>query len=188
MKYPTSIAKYRIEGHEYLAQYIGRQEGFECCVCGKGCNAFTFNIMHSDDIDNVDPYDYETWGYGPTHIDEAVELVEEYSHLVLKDNSVRTVVVKPVPITQAQKEAIERIQVDTAYEAMERIANILGIRTVQKSTWASSRKTLLVNEYTEASITFSRKTGKVKALSYTDHRDNEIRDIYKSIVFGQESR
>lgn len=185
MKYPTGIAKYRIEGNEYLAQYIGRQKGFECCVCGKGCNAYTFNIFHADDITKVDPYDYETWGYGPTHIEDAVELVEEYRPVVLADGATRYISIRPIPITEAQKEAISRIQVATEYEALECIAIILGINTVQKSTWASSRKRLLVNPYTTASITFSRKTGKVKALDYTDHRDNEICDIYKPITFEQ---
>jgi hypothetical protein len=40
-----------------------------------------------------------------------------------------------------------------------------------------------VNDDITADITFSRKTGKVRVLSYTDNRENEVRDIYKSVVF-----
>ena len=42
MKFPNGIHKYLIQGDVVLADYIGRQKGFECCVCGKGCNAYTF--------------------------------------------------------------------------------------------------------------------------------------------------
>ena len=81
MKYPTGIHKYRIQGEVVLADYMGRQKGFECCVCGKGCNAYTFNIIHADTIDEAqiayyEHDDYETWGYGPSHIAEAVELID----------------------------------------------------------------------------------------------------------------
>ena len=79
MKYPNGIHKYRIDGMVVFAEYMGRQKGFECCVCGKGCNAHTFNVYHADteaDLDRaIDHMDYETWGYGPTHIDEAVQII-----------------------------------------------------------------------------------------------------------------
>ena len=62
-----------------FAEYIGRQKGFECCICGKGCNAFTFNILHGNTIEDAiknyrEHMDYETWGFGPTHIKDAVKL------------------------------------------------------------------------------------------------------------------
>lgn len=81
MKYPKGIHKYRIEGEEVFAEYIGRQEGFECCVCGKGCNAYTFNIIHAKSPmaalkAYVEYQDYETWGYGQNHIEEAVQLID----------------------------------------------------------------------------------------------------------------
>lgn len=78
--FPRGVHKYIIEGKEYYAEYIGRQQGFECCVCGNGCNAFTFNILHGETyteaINNYNNYDYETWGYGRQHIEEAVQLKE----------------------------------------------------------------------------------------------------------------
>lgn len=79
-KYPTGIHRYQIEGEEVFAEYMGRQSGFECCVCGKGCNAFTFNILHGNSYDEAQAAyshdDYETWGYGANHIEEAVQLIE----------------------------------------------------------------------------------------------------------------
>lgn len=79
MKYPKGIHKYRIDGEEVLAEYIGRQKGFECIICGKGHNAYTFNIFHDDnlaDIAQKDFQDYETWGFGKEHLEEAVQLIE----------------------------------------------------------------------------------------------------------------
>ena len=53
--------KFNDRGEEHIGYYLGRQKGFECCVCGKGENCFTFNIWHSY-------RDYETWGYGKSHL------------------------------------------------------------------------------------------------------------------------
>ena len=52
----------------HVGMYMGRQKGFECCVCDKGCNAYTFNIYHSGNES-----DYETWGYGKEHMPEIIE-------------------------------------------------------------------------------------------------------------------
>ena len=79
-KFPKGVHRYCIEGEEVLAEYMGRQRGFECSICGKGCNAYTFNILHGNSYDeSIQSYndgDYETWGYGPTHIEEAVQLID----------------------------------------------------------------------------------------------------------------
>lgn len=64
-------------GDIHKAQYIGRQDGFECVVCrmrnlgsnfefGKNCR--TFNVYHSILED-----DYETWGFGKEHFPEILE-------------------------------------------------------------------------------------------------------------------
>lgn len=60
---------YRIKdrGITYNAQYVGRQEGFECCICGKGNNAYTFNLWYDANGD------YETWGFGKEHMPEILE-------------------------------------------------------------------------------------------------------------------
>lgn len=56
--------KFKDRGEVHIGQYIGRESGFECCVCGKGCRAHTFNIWYGND--------YETWGYGDNHLPEIV--------------------------------------------------------------------------------------------------------------------
>ena len=53
-------------GEVHIGQFLGRCEGFECCVCGKGENAYCFNIWYCKE-------DYETWGYGKEHMPEILE-------------------------------------------------------------------------------------------------------------------
>lgn len=63
---------YRIQeqdGTQHNAQYYGREAGFECCVCGKGCNAYAFNIWYDKDGG------YETWAYGREHLPTILEQV-----------------------------------------------------------------------------------------------------------------
>jgi hypothetical protein len=66
MKFPEGIIKLIYKDTEYTAQYIGRQKGFECMVCGKGGNCYTFNVF--TDIENYGAGSYETWGFGAEHI------------------------------------------------------------------------------------------------------------------------
>ena len=57
---------FKHDGVEHKGQYIGRQGEFECCVCGKGCKARTFNVYY-------DSFGYETWGFGNEHMPEIIE-------------------------------------------------------------------------------------------------------------------
>lgn len=79
--FPKGVHKYLILGDEVYAEYMGRQKGFECAVCGEGCNAFTFNILHGESygeaINNYKNGDYETVGFGRSHI-EASATIKEY--------------------------------------------------------------------------------------------------------------
>lgn len=63
--------RFNERGEIHVGYYYGRQKGFECCVCGRGGNAFTFNIWNS-------PTDYETWGYGKEHMPEILEDLGEH--------------------------------------------------------------------------------------------------------------
>ena len=71
------VNRYIIQGETVYAEYMGRQKGFECCVCGKGCNAYTFNILHGktydEAIENYYNDDYETWGFGADHLEDNVK-------------------------------------------------------------------------------------------------------------------
>ena len=64
--------KYLIDdrGDVVEAEYMGREGGFECCVCGKGCKAHCFNVYHSDNAG-----DYETWGFGDNHMPKILKAI-----------------------------------------------------------------------------------------------------------------
>lgn len=66
------------DGNIYIGQYVGRQKGFECCVCGKGSNAYTFNIWNSET-------DYETWGYGKEHLPKILEDLGNYEGIIVNN-------------------------------------------------------------------------------------------------------
>jgi hypothetical protein len=61
-------------GGIYKAQYIGSDNDFECCVCGKGHKARCFNIWYNHE-NGVE--DYETWGFGKEHMPEIIEEIDE---------------------------------------------------------------------------------------------------------------
>ena len=66
LNFPKGTFKLIFNGDEHLAEYIGRQRGFECTVCGKGENCYTFNIFNS--AAEYAEGNYETWGFGAAHI------------------------------------------------------------------------------------------------------------------------
>lgn len=78
-----------VEGHWYkindsyfgqhIGQYIGRQKHFPCCICGKGCNAHTFNVYYGEEEG-----EYETWGYGNEHLD-VIEEVSQDANTIIND-------------------------------------------------------------------------------------------------------
>lgn len=68
--------KFNQDGNEYIGQYTGTEQGFECCVCGKGCKAHTFNIWYCKD-------NYETWGFGPNHMPKIIEDLGESSEIII---------------------------------------------------------------------------------------------------------
>lgn len=69
--------KFKTEGYEHVGQYIGREQGFECCVCNKGCKAHTFNIWY-------DPAGgWETWGFGTNHLPEIIEDLGEQEKILI---------------------------------------------------------------------------------------------------------
>lgn len=67
--------KFNDRGELHIGQYTGTEGGFECCVCGKGCKAHTFNVWYGDN--------YETWGYGKEHLPEIVEDLGESDEVII---------------------------------------------------------------------------------------------------------
>ena len=71
--------KFNDRGEEHIGQYTGNEQGFECCVCGKGCKAHTLNIWYTKD-------DYETWGYGNNHMPTIIEDLGEQENVIVDKN------------------------------------------------------------------------------------------------------
>ena len=69
--------KFKTEGETHIGQYYGNEKGFECCICGKGCNAKCFNIWYDKNGG------YETWGFGPNHMPEILEEVGTMDDIIL---------------------------------------------------------------------------------------------------------
>lgn len=66
---------------DFIGYYMGREEGFDCIVCGKGDNAFGFNVYQGDlehptkkqVEDYIDNIGYETFTFGKEHMPEVIE-------------------------------------------------------------------------------------------------------------------
>jgi len=64
--YDWYIIKDCLDNEEHIAQYYGREEGFECCVCNKGNKAYCFNTYYDYDA-------YQTWSYGKEHMPQIIK-------------------------------------------------------------------------------------------------------------------
>lgn len=68
---------------DFIGIYIGREEGFQCMICGKGENAYCFNVFQGDDTnhnptrkeveDYIDSIGYETFAFGKEHLPKVLE-------------------------------------------------------------------------------------------------------------------
>ncbi|WP_145142207.1 hypothetical protein [Paenibacillus sp. Y412MC10] len=70
--FPEGIIKIKVMGEERLAEFMGRQDGFECVICGKGSTCYTFNLFES--VEKYRDGEYETYGFGRNHLNH-VELI-----------------------------------------------------------------------------------------------------------------
>lgn len=80
-KYNWYVIKDCLDNKEHIAQYYGREEGYECCVCNHGNNAYCFNIYYGED-------QYETWAYGKEHLPQIIkELGESEKQIIDKEEN-----------------------------------------------------------------------------------------------------
>ena len=70
--------KFNDRGEEYIGQYAGTDNEFECCVCGKGHKAHCFNVYYSKD-------EYETWGFGSGHMPKIIEDLGSLKEVVVSE-------------------------------------------------------------------------------------------------------
>ena len=68
--------KFNFEGTDYIGQYIGTDNEFECCVCGKGHKAKCFNVWYSET-------GYETWGFGDRHLPKIIEDLGTQENIII---------------------------------------------------------------------------------------------------------
>ena len=68
--------KFNDRGEQHIGQYTGRDQGFECCVCNKGCKAHTFNIWYNEQ-------GWETWGFGREHLPQIIEDLGEQQEVII---------------------------------------------------------------------------------------------------------
>lgn len=60
----------------HIGQYTGNDQGFECCICNKGCKAHTFNIWYNEN-------GWETWGFGRKHLPQIIEDLGEQETILV---------------------------------------------------------------------------------------------------------
>lgn len=77
---------------------------------------------------------------------------------------------RTIEITDEQYASIKNLTAATRYEALDAVAKILGLRTAQRATWSSSRKTIIYDANTIADITYRK--GKVVSLEFYDKSGN----------------
>ena len=67
-----SYYKFEYKGRTFISQYMGREEHFECMVCGKGNNAYCFNVF--DTLEEYNNCSYETFSFGKEHLPKLEEI------------------------------------------------------------------------------------------------------------------
>lgn len=83
-----------------------------------------------------------------------------------------------INLTTEQVEALKAIQTKTRYEALDKVAEILGARFGQRRTWGgTTRKQIIIDANTTADITYSK--GKVKYLEFYTRLDDTMYLPYK---------
>lgn len=78
-KYEWYVIKDCLDNEMHIAQYLGRTQEFECCVCGKGHNAFGFNVYYDED-------GYETWCYGKEHLPQIIKKLGKSETTILDED------------------------------------------------------------------------------------------------------
>lgn len=66
--------KFIYAGLLHITQYVGREKGFNCCVCGKGENAYCFNSFNT--LEQYNNGAYETFSFGKEHLPKLIEVSE----------------------------------------------------------------------------------------------------------------
>ena len=83
-----------------------------------------------------------------------------------------------INLTIEQVEALKAVQTKTRYEALDKVAEILGAKFGQHRTWGgTTRKTIIIDKNTTADISFSK--GKIKQLEFYTREPDISYNPYK---------
>ena len=77
-KYNWYIIQDCLDNEKHIAQYYGREQGFECMVCEHGNNAYCFNIYYGED-------QYQTWCYGKEHMPQIIKVIGASDKQIIDD-------------------------------------------------------------------------------------------------------
>ena len=64
--------EFEFKGYKLKGQFMGREKNFECLVCGKGCNAYCFNVFNTKE--ELEQNIYETFSFGKEHLPKLKEI------------------------------------------------------------------------------------------------------------------
>ena len=67
--------KFIYKGSMFISQFMGREEGYSCCVCGKGKNTYCFNVFNT--LVEYKKDMYETFSFGKEHLPKLIEITEK---------------------------------------------------------------------------------------------------------------
>ena len=73
-----------------------------------------------------------------------------------------------ITLTDDQMNAIKSIEVDLRYDAMDKVAEILGVKVGYKTRWGRAHREIRIDEKTNCEITFRK--GKVTELMFFDDK------------------
>ena len=77
-KYNWYIIQDCLDNKAHIAQYYGREQGFECMICEHGRNAYCFNIYYDED-------QYQTWNYGKEHMPKIIKNLGASDEQIIDD-------------------------------------------------------------------------------------------------------
>lgn len=64
-------------GRVRIGQYTGREDGYSCCVCGRGHKAYQFNFFYAKD-------QWETLAYGSEHLNIIEDIGDHEEQIIDK--------------------------------------------------------------------------------------------------------
>ena len=192
-RYPSCVARYRLNGQEVLAQFTGKEKKNEH-------DMFMFRVFGTNDISTVNQNpailnDYDIRGYGDTRVDSMVELIQEYFHeyetIIERDKKTFTNTVKLVgeaycPVVEFElprgfKKAIGEIRADCRYEAVRQLVELFRGCGLYNVRWHREKSTFFLDERIEVSIIYCAE--RITEVSFYEKNNYLEKDLSKRVHY-----